>query len=135
MNGVQLSVPCILSVSWDPPNNSKKFDLDHFKVHVMLLEQESYIANGTSMEPEYHFHSDNVMVPPQSSTRVIVTAVSKCSLSGPLLYLEINHDEAVFTNVHDHVVSKTESDLRPEEYRHNLITMNGNITLQAKLML
>ena len=128
MNGVQLSVPCILSVSWDPPDNSKKFDLDHFKIHIMLPEQESYIANGTSMEPEYHFHSDSVMIPPQSSTRVIVTAVSKCSLSGPFaikLYLEVNHDEAVFTNVPDHIASKTKNGPRPEEYRHNLITMNG----------
>ena len=114
-------------MSWDPPDNSKKFDLDHFKVHIMLPEQENYVANGTSMEPEYHFHSDNIVVPPQTSIHVVVTAVSKCSLSGPFaikLYLEIN-DEAVFTNVRD-VVSKTESGPGPEEYRHNLITMNGN---------
>ena len=116
-------------MSWDAPDNSKKFDLDHFKVHIMPPEQESYVTNGTSMEPEYHFHSESVIVPPQNSIRVAVTAVSKCSLSGPFaieLYQEINHDEAVFTNVHDHVVSKIESGPRPEEYRHNLNTMNGN---------
>ena len=103
MSGVQLSAPCRLSVSWDAPDNSKKFDLDHFKVHILLPEQESYIANGTSMEPEYLFHSDSVMIPPQSSIHITVTAVSKCSqqgLSVPFvaqLDLEVNDEEAMFT--------------------------------------
>ena len=117
-------------MSWDPPDNSKKFDLDHFKVHIMLPEPEfqSYIANGTSMESEYHFHSDIVMIPPQNSIHVAVTAVSKCSLSGPSFRVELDpmvNDRAAFTSVHD-VISKTESGPRLEEYRHNLYTMNGN---------
>ena len=124
VSGVQFSAPCTLLVSWDPPDNSKKFDLDHFKVHIMLPEQVSYIANGTSMEPEYHFHSDSVMVPPQNSIHVAVTAVSKCSLSGPsfTVHVELNpkvNDRAVFTSVHD-VISKTESG--PEEYKQNIMT-------------
>ena len=89
----------------------------------MLPEPESYITNGTSMEPEYHFHSDSVMIPPQNSIHVAVTAVSKCSLSGPFA-IEVN-DKPAFTSV-QHVISKTESGPRPEEYRHNLNTMNGN---------
>ena len=124
VSGVQLSAPCRLSVSWDPPNNSKKFDLDHFKVHILLPEPENYIANGTSMEPVYHFHLDSVMVPPQSSIHVAVTAVSKCSqhrLSGPFAIEPI-------PEINDKVVSKTEGGPRPEEYRHNLNTMNGNKT-------
>jgi hypothetical protein len=109
-------------VSWDAPNNSKKFDLDHFKVHIMLPEQDSYIANGTSMEPEYHFHSDNVlMVPAQNSIHVTVTAVSKCSqqgLSGPFAVEFIDNpevDEAMLINARD-VVNKTESDPDDDEW-------------------
>jgi hypothetical protein len=124
VSSVHLSAPCTLSVSWDAPDNSKKFDLDHFKVHIMLPELESYIANGTSMEPAYHFRSDNAMVPPQNSIHVTIAAVSKCGLSGPPtvdLNPEIN-DETMFINVHD-VVSTTESG--PEEFKHNLLMVNG----------
>ena len=87
----------------------------------MLPEQVSYIANGTSMESEYHFHSDSVMVPP---LHVVVTAISKCSLSGPFAIEPIPefNDKAMLTSVHD-VVSKTENEPRPQEYRH---MMNGN---------
>ena len=129
MSRVQLSAPCRLSVSWDPPDNSKKFDLDHFKVHIMLpdLEQESYIANGTSMEPEYHFHSESVMVPPQNRIHIAVVAVSKCSqqsLSGSLA-VELGWrkvtEKIAFTNVL-HTVSMIENDRK--EYRDNM--MNGN---------
>ena len=122
MSRVQLSAPCTLSVNWDAPDNSKKFDLDHFKVHIMLPEPQWYIANGTSMEPEYHFHSDSVMVPPQNSIHVAVISVSKCSLSGPSFVVELNpkvNDRAVFTSVHD-VISKTESG--PNEYKQNIMT-------------
>ena len=136
VNQVQLSAPCRLSVSWDPPDNSKKFDLDHFKVHINImlpdLEQESYIANGTSMEPEYHFHSDSVTVPPQNRIHIAVIAVSKCSqqsLSGPLA-VELGSREVtektVFTNdiVLD-AVSKTDNG--PKEYKDNNIDItNGN---------
>ena len=82
----QLSVPNIISVSWDVPDNNERFDLEHFKVHIMLPEQENCIANGTSMEPEYRFHSD--MIPSQTNSihiltvHVTVTAVSKCSQQG-----------------------------------------------------
>ena len=112
MSGVQLSAPYALSVSWNPPDNSKKFDLDHFKVCIILPEQENCIANGTSMEPEYYFHSDSVMILPQNSIHVTVTTVNRCSqerLSGPLA-VELNeiNDKSVFTNVSD-VVSKTEN--------------------------
>ena len=124
VRGVQLSAPSRLSVSWDPPDNSKNFDLDHFKVHILQPEQGSYIAKGTSTEPEYHFHSDSVMVPPQNSMHVAVTAVSKCSLSGPFAIELIpeGNDEAVFTSAHNIDVSKTESG--PEEYDYNIMT-NG----------
>ena len=126
VNSVQLSAPCRLSISWDPPDNIKKFDLDHFKVHIMLPEQESYITNGTSMEPEYHFHSDNVMLPSQNSVHVMITvaAVSKCSQQSssgpfPVVFNEENNDsEVVLTNVPD-VISKTEG---PKEY---ISMMNG----------
>ena len=93
----------------------------------MLTELEGYIANRTSMEPEYHFHSGSVTVPPQSSIHITVTVVSKCSqqgLSGPFA-VDFNpkvNDRAVFTSVHD-VVSKTESG--PKEYKHDIIMMNG----------
>ena len=124
---LQLSAPCTLSVSWDTPSNSKKFDLGHFKVHIMLPEPESYIANGTSMEPEYHFHSESIMVPPQSSIHITVAAISKCSqqsFSGPLA-LELGWREVtekiVFTNILD-ALSKTDS-----EYKDNsIIITNGN---------
>ena len=67
------------------PNNNERFDLEHFKVHIMLPEQENCIANGTSMIPEYRFHSD--MIPLQANSiiltvHVTVTAVSKCSQQG-----------------------------------------------------
>ena len=65
------------------------------------------------MEPAYHFHSDIVTIPPQNSIHVAVTAVSKCSLSGPSFRVELNpmvNDRAAFTSVHD----VTESG--PEEY-------------------
>ena len=61
---VQLSAPYMFSVSWDMPDNIEKFDFDHFKVHIMLPERENYITYGTSMESEYHFHSD--VIPPQT---------------------------------------------------------------------
>ena len=73
----------MLIVSWDPPDNSEKFDLQHFKIHIMLPEQEfqSYIANGSSIEPEYHIHSD--MIPSQNDIiHITVTTVSKCSQQG-----------------------------------------------------
>ena len=38
-----------LSVRWDPPDNSDKFDLEHFKVHALSEHNNRYI-NGTSME-------------------------------------------------------------------------------------
>ena len=122
---VQLSAPCRLSVNWDVPDNNNKFDLEHFKIHIMLPEQETHIANGTSMEPEYHFHSDNVMILPQNSMHVTVTAVSSCSQEGlKALAVELGWrevtDKAMFTNVSD-AVSKTEND--PKEYEH---VMNGN---------
>ena len=125
MSRVQLSAPCRLSVSWDPPDNSKKFDLDHFKVHIMLPEPEvqSYIANGTSMESEYHFHSDSVTIPPQNRIHVAVTAVSKCCLSGPSFRVELDpmvNDRAAFTSVHDDI-SKTESARGPEEYKQSIM--------------
>jgi hypothetical protein len=114
-------------VSWDPPNNSKKFDLDHFKVHIILPEQDSYIANGTSMESEYHFHSDNVLVPPQNrlSIHVTVTAVSKCFQQGlsRLFAVEVGWREVTDkTNVPS--VSKTGSG--PNEYE---LIQNGNIII------
>ena len=122
---VQLSTPCSLSVSWDPPENSKRFDLDHFKVHIMLPDQaKSYIANGTSMEPEYHFHSDDVVIPAQNSIHVMVTAVSKCnsqqSLSGPFAVdlNEVNPDKIMLTNFPD-VLSRT--DRGPKVYEHSMI--------------
>ena len=126
---LQLSAPCTLSVSWDIPGNSKKFDLDHLKVHIMLPEPESYIAIGTSMEPEYHFHSESITVPPQSSIHITVAAISKCSqqsLSGPLAvelgWREVT-EKTVFTNVLD-ALSKT--DTSPKEYKDNNST-NGNV--------
>jgi hypothetical protein len=115
-------------MSWDAPNNSKKFDLDHFKVHIKLPELESYIANGTSMEPEYHFHSDNVIVPPQNVIHVTVTAVSKCSqqgLSGPYaVNPDVIDNYVMLTNVHD-VISKTESGPKEFMYSHHNNMMNG----------
>ena len=114
-------------MSWDPPDNSKKFDLDHFKVHIMLPEQGSYINNGTSMEPEYHFHSDNVMLPSQNSVHVMITvaAVSKCSQQGPsgpfpVVFNREENNEVVLTTVPD-VVSKIEG---PKEY---ISMMNGKL--------
>lgn len=78
---LQLPAPYMLSMTWEVPDNSEKFDLEHFKVHIMLPEQDSYIANGTSMKPEYRFHSD--MIPSQTdSIHIHVTAVSKCSQQG-----------------------------------------------------
>ena len=117
-------------MSWDPPDNSKKFDLDHFKVHIMLQEQESYITNGTSVEPEYHFHSDNVMLLSQNSIHVTVTvaAISKCSQQGPsgpafpvVLNEENDDSEVMLTNVPD-VVSKIDDG--PKEY---ITLMNGKL--------
>ena len=101
---VQLSAPYMLSVSWDVPDNNEKFDFDHFKIHIMLPEQESYIANGTSMESEYHFHSD--VIPPQTDiVHVVVTTVSKCSQQGNRsLAVEFEWAEAqvtISTNVPD----------------------------------
>ena len=133
----QLSAPYRLSVSWDPPDNSNKFDLDHFKVHIMLpdLEQVSYIANGTSMEPEYHFHSESVMVPPQNRIHIAVIVVSKCSqqsLSGPLAielgWREVT-EKTVFTNALD-VVNKTDNG--PIEYKDITITNGNNLKLISK---
>ena len=86
------------------PDNSDKFDLEHFKVHIVLPEQETYIANGTNMEPEYH------------------RQCSQQGLRAPAVELgwrEVT-DKAMFTNVSD-VLSKTENG--PKEYKH---VMNGN---------
>jgi hypothetical protein len=132
MSSIQLSGSYTLSLIWDPPDNSKKFDLDHFKVHIILPEQDSYIANGTSMEPEYHFHSDNVlMVPAQNSIHVTVTAVSKCSqqgLSGPFA-IEVGWREVTDkTNIP--AVSKTGSG--PNKYELNQI-QNGTYILFISL--
>lgn len=95
-----------LFVSWDAPVNSEKFDLQHFKVHIMLPEQESYILNGTSMEPEYHVCPDMI----QNDIRVTITTVSKCSQQGlsyrsPRIVNEWREDtdKIVFTKVPDTV--------------------------------
>ena len=72
------SAPYMLSVTWDAPENYERFDLEHFKVHIMLPEQETYIANGTSMIPEYRFHSD-VIPSENNNIHIRITAVSKCS--------------------------------------------------------
>ena len=126
VNRVQLSAPCTHSVSWDMPDNNEKFDLEHYKIHIMLPEQERYIANGTSMEPEYHFHSD--MIQSQNSNiHVTVTAISKCSqqsLSSPRVEWRedtLSDIKAVVTN-DPGTISKTKSGL--EESKHNIM-MSG----------
>ena len=92
----------------------------------MLPEQESYIANGTSMEPEYHFHSD--VIPSQNSNiHITVTAISKCSQQGlrsPRVEWRedtLNDIKAVVPNDPD-TVSKTETG--PEELKLNIM-MSG----------
>ena len=44
-----------LSVRWDPPDNSDKFDLEHFKAHALSEHNNKYI-NGTSMELGVSFY-------------------------------------------------------------------------------
>ena len=67
------------TVTWDPPVNSHKFDLEHFKVYA-LSEQNSTFINGTTMEPEHRFISD--IIPPFGNVHISVSAVSKCSHQG-----------------------------------------------------
>ena len=74
------------------------------------------------MEPEYHFHSDDVVIPAQNSIHVMVTAVSKCSqqsLSGPfgVDLNEVNPDKITLTNFPD-VLSRT-TDYGPKAYKHS----------------
>ena len=79
----QLSVhpePYTLSVRWDPPDNSHKFDFEHFRVHVLSEQNSRFILNGTTMEPEYRFISD--IIPPFDNVHISVSAVSKCSHQG-----------------------------------------------------
>ena len=90
-----------VSVLWDAPYNSEKFDLEHFKVNV--LSDQVYIENGTTTELEYRF---NPIIPPQSSIQIVVTAISKCSQEGhrslAVEWREIINN-AVPTNVPDPV--------------------------------
>ena len=76
----ELSTPYTLFVNWDAPENSENFDLEYFKVQIM--QENQYIANGTSRENEYYFHSG--MIPPhaQSGMHIVVTAVNKCFQQG-----------------------------------------------------
>ena len=83
ISSVQLFTPLgtsTASVLWDAPYNSEKFDLEYFKVNV--LSDQVYIENGTTTELEYHFNPDDIIIPPQSSIQIVVTAVSKCSQEG-----------------------------------------------------
>ena len=104
--------PYTLFVSWDAPENSEKFDLDYFKVHIM--QESQYIANGTSMEQEYYFHSD--VIPPQTDVNIVVTAVNKCSQQGLRSHYRVEWSDdtdikPTFTMVRD-TDSKTEKVLR-----------------------
>ncbi len=110
--------PYTLLVSWDAPDNSEKFDLEYFKVHIM--QENRYIANGTSREEEYYFHSQTDVISPQvqSDMHIVVTTVNKCSQQGlrsPTYRLELSEDtvdiKPTFTKDPD-AIGKTEKVVR-----------------------
>ena len=130
VNKVQLSVHLeryTLSVSWDPPDNSENFDLEHFKVHA-LLEQNSRYINKTTKELGYHFNSD--IIPPLGNVRITVSAVSKCSQEGlrsSAVEWREDTDRAVFTSDPNTAAVKTDKDLTAlKEYESDIIMINGN---------
>ena len=69
-----------LSVRWDPPDNSDKLDLEHFKVLALSEHNNRYIANGTTTELGYRFNSD--IIPLIGNVHISVSVVSKCSQQG-----------------------------------------------------
>ena len=126
------STPYTLHVSWDAPENSEKFDLEYFKVHIM--QENQYITNGTSREQEYHFHSD--VSAPQTDMHIVVAAVNKCSQQGlrsPVYRVEWGEDtdiKATFTIVPD-TVGKTEKVFRD----CNVHMMNGKFKIYMQYFL
>ena len=126
---VQLSIhpePYTLSVRWDVPDNSEKFDLEEFKVHTFstLSEQQSRcIVNETTAKLEY-FISD--IIPPQMimnvNITVTVTAISKCSQQGVRSHAVVwskgeDTDKTMFTSA----ISKTE-----DTFRDYYVVTNSN---------
>lgn len=72
-----------LSVRWEAPDNSDRFDLEHFRVQAFTSESAEivYLLNGTTTELEYYF--DFKTLPLKSNISIMVAAVSRCGQEGP----------------------------------------------------
>ena len=74
------SIPDTVTVTWEKPENSEKFDLEYFKIQAVLVSEletgTHYSINGTTTELQYL-----LTLPLQSSASITitVTAISKCS--------------------------------------------------------
>ena len=79
----------VLSVKWSAPDNIDRFDLEYYRVQVLIIMSESdksYYLNRTTSEQVYIFDLD--FFSPGSSIllhSMNVTAVSKCGQRSPVM--------------------------------------------------